>query len=226
MARDILPIPVVGTLVERVFNYARDVCDYRRNQLIPSTIRSIMLVSYRSKADLFTDRCKEVFDTTDTTDMSEEEITAEWKQRVDEITEKLDIKFIPDLEPNPPLVANRTHRNQYRTRQRKTRRSRYHRGLLELGAPKQFLDRNLEAEANERAQIQKRNNEVNSSIFDPPESTDEETNEREGLNLDSESDIEEEIDELDTDLIDRSPLGHKRRNEDELNSIESRKKQA
>jgi hypothetical protein len=51
MARDILCIPASEALVERVFSTARAVCNYRRNQMAPETIRSIMLVYYRQKIE-------------------------------------------------------------------------------------------------------------------------------------------------------------------------------
>ncbi|KAJ9481691.1 hypothetical protein VN97_g11775 [Penicillium thymicola] len=49
MARDILATPASGAGVERLFNYARDVCHYRRGQLKPETIRSLMLHLFASK---------------------------------------------------------------------------------------------------------------------------------------------------------------------------------
>lgn len=46
MARDLLCIPLAGVGVERVFNFARDMCDYRRGQLQPDTIRQLLLVYF------------------------------------------------------------------------------------------------------------------------------------------------------------------------------------
>ena len=46
MARDLLSIPLAGVGVERVFNFARDMCHFRRGQLHPDTIRSLLLVYY------------------------------------------------------------------------------------------------------------------------------------------------------------------------------------
>jgi hAT family C-terminal dimerisation region len=52
LARDILSTPASGAGVERLFNCARDVCHYRRGQLKPSTIRSLMLHQFASKFEL------------------------------------------------------------------------------------------------------------------------------------------------------------------------------
>ncbi|KAJ6110883.1 hypothetical protein N7486_003118 [Penicillium sp. IBT 16267x] len=52
MARDILATPASGAGVERLFNCARDVCHYRRGQLKPETIRSLMLHLFASKFEL------------------------------------------------------------------------------------------------------------------------------------------------------------------------------
>ncbi|KAJ5340261.1 hypothetical protein N7541_009385 [Penicillium brevicompactum] len=52
MARDNLATPASGAGVERLFNCARDVCHYRRGQLKPETIRSLMLHLFASKFEL------------------------------------------------------------------------------------------------------------------------------------------------------------------------------
>lgn len=52
MARDILATPASGAGVERLFNCARDICHYRRGQLKPETIRSLMLHLFASKFEL------------------------------------------------------------------------------------------------------------------------------------------------------------------------------
>lgn len=52
MARDTLATPASGAGVERLFNCARDVCHYRRGQLKPETIRSLMLHLFASKFEL------------------------------------------------------------------------------------------------------------------------------------------------------------------------------
>lgn len=43
LARDILSIPASGAGVERLFNYARDICHYRRGQLKSETVKALML---------------------------------------------------------------------------------------------------------------------------------------------------------------------------------------
>jgi hypothetical protein len=52
MARDILATPASGAGVERLFNYARDICHYQRGRLKPETIRELMLHSFSSKFEL------------------------------------------------------------------------------------------------------------------------------------------------------------------------------
>ena len=52
MARDILSTPASGAGVEWLFNCARDVCHYRRGQLKPDTIRSLMLYQFASRFKL------------------------------------------------------------------------------------------------------------------------------------------------------------------------------
>ncbi|CEJ58345.1 hypothetical protein PMG11_07004 [Penicillium brasilianum] len=52
MARDILSIPASGAGVKRLFNYARDICHYRRGQLKPSTIRELMLHQFATNFEV------------------------------------------------------------------------------------------------------------------------------------------------------------------------------
>ncbi|KAJ5849214.1 hypothetical protein N7534_007903 [Penicillium rubens] len=52
IARDNLATPASGAGVKRLFNCARDVCHYRRGQLKPETIRSLMLHLFASKFEL------------------------------------------------------------------------------------------------------------------------------------------------------------------------------
>src|SRR5205814_9819476 len=42
MARDILAVPASGAGVERLFNIARDICNFRRGRLHGETIRKLM----------------------------------------------------------------------------------------------------------------------------------------------------------------------------------------
>lgn len=123
MARDILCIPASEALVERVFSAARAVCDYRRNQMTPDTIRAIMLVYYQQKIER--QRPWELDDIMDTSNMTEAEVETEYAARVDEIQDKVELKFIPDLNPRPPYVLNRTQRNEHRYQERIRRESQY-----------------------------------------------------------------------------------------------------
>lgn len=43
LTRDVLSIPASGAGVERLFNWPRDICHYRRGQLKPETVRALML---------------------------------------------------------------------------------------------------------------------------------------------------------------------------------------
>ncbi|KAL3705729.1 hypothetical protein TMatcc_006738 [Talaromyces marneffei ATCC 18224] len=52
MARDILSIPATGAGVERLFNSARDVCDYRRGSLNSTTIQDLMLFMCTSRFEV------------------------------------------------------------------------------------------------------------------------------------------------------------------------------
>lgn len=52
IARDTLATPTSGAGVKQLFNCARDVCHYRREQLKPETIRSLMLHLFASKFEL------------------------------------------------------------------------------------------------------------------------------------------------------------------------------
>jgi hypothetical protein len=44
IARDFLAIPAAGVGVERLFNIARDICGYRRHNLLPESIRSLVFL--------------------------------------------------------------------------------------------------------------------------------------------------------------------------------------
>jgi hypothetical protein len=46
MARDFLCIPLAGLGIKRVFNFARDICYYRRARLLPTIIRALVLLYF------------------------------------------------------------------------------------------------------------------------------------------------------------------------------------
>jgi hypothetical protein len=52
IARDILSIPTSRAGVERLFNYARDICYYRCGQLKPDIIKGLILYHFLSKFKL------------------------------------------------------------------------------------------------------------------------------------------------------------------------------
>jgi hypothetical protein len=49
MAHDTLSIPATGAGIERMFNYARDICHYRRGSLNESTVGNLMMYMCTSK---------------------------------------------------------------------------------------------------------------------------------------------------------------------------------
>lgn len=115
MARDILCIPASEALVERVFSTARAVCNYKRNQMAPDTIRGIMLVFYRQKIER--EQQFEHYSVTDiinSTYMDDEEILFEYNALIDNIQEKMTLQYIPDRSPRQPNTFDRTKRNQDR----------------------------------------------------------------------------------------------------------------
>ncbi len=115
MARDILCIPASEALVERVFSTARAVCNYKRNQMTPDTIKGIMLVFYRQKIER--EQLFEHYSVTDiinSTYMDDEEIMFEYHALIDNIQEKMTLQYIPDRSPRQPNTYDRTKRNQDR----------------------------------------------------------------------------------------------------------------
>jgi hypothetical protein len=90
MARDMLCIPLAGVGVERVFNFARDMCGYRRGHLKPSTLRALLLVYHNQIAEARIDEHqRELHSTMDTTVMTDEEIEHEIETRKAEIDLRL-----------------------------------------------------------------------------------------------------------------------------------------
>ena len=86
MARDVLCIPASEALIERVFSTTRAVCNYKRNQMTPNTIRAIMLVYYRQKIER--EKLQEHYLVTDiinTINMTNEEVEFEYTTLVDNI---------------------------------------------------------------------------------------------------------------------------------------------
>jgi hypothetical protein len=52
LARDIFSIPATGAGVERLFNSARDICNYRRGSLNATTIQDLMMFCCLSCFDI------------------------------------------------------------------------------------------------------------------------------------------------------------------------------
>jgi hypothetical protein len=51
MARDFLCCPLAGMGVERIFNFSREICSFRRGKLSPETIRALILLYFQMVAD-------------------------------------------------------------------------------------------------------------------------------------------------------------------------------
>jgi nuclear transport factor 2 (NTF2) superfamily protein len=51
MARDVLCIPIAGVGVERVFNFCRDICHFRRGHLLPETISALIMCFHSLKTE-------------------------------------------------------------------------------------------------------------------------------------------------------------------------------
>lgn len=132
MARDLLCIPIAGVGVERAFNYARDMCHYRRGQMKPETLRAEMLVFYSQLSESRLSKLQEQLSCVlDTRDMTEEEMETEIQQQEAEINlrnDKIDSwdmdSYISDEESSPGISA-RTRKQQlkreYIERKRKRR---------------------------------------------------------------------------------------------------------
>jgi hypothetical protein len=89
MARDLLCIPLSGVGIERVFNFACDICYYRRGQLNPATIRALILVYHSQNREVYIDRLQDsVLKTIDVRDMTEEEVDDEIAIRESEMSGK------------------------------------------------------------------------------------------------------------------------------------------
>jgi DNA-binding XRE family transcriptional regulator len=122
MARDILSIPLAGVGVERVFNFARDMCHFRRGQLHPDTIRSLLLVYHSQIKESRIDQHQEdLASTIDIADMSQEEIENEIANRDSEINlrreniDKWDQDHYISDNDEQPNATTRTIRMQLRT---------------------------------------------------------------------------------------------------------------
>lgn len=121
MARDLLCIPMAGVGVERLFNYARDMCGYRRGQLQPTTIRALLLVYFAQVHESRLDELYELLGSTvDIDNMTEEEMEAEIQDREKETNIRMlqvdtwdEDQYISD-EDVQSSQPERTHRAQLR----------------------------------------------------------------------------------------------------------------
>jgi hAT family C-terminal dimerisation region len=122
MARDLLCIPLAGVGVERTFNFARDICHYRRGQLLPNTIRSLLLTYHSQVTETRIDTCyQELHASIDVNDMTSEEINLEISSREQEMDLRKSQNddwdqdhYISDVEADNN-IPSRTTRMQLRT---------------------------------------------------------------------------------------------------------------
>jgi len=97
MARDILSIPASGVGVERIFNGARDVCQFRRSRLQPDIIKALMIIYHYNKTLISNANQSEILhDTLTTDDCLLEAIQAEENERFNEIDKSIDVDYISD----------------------------------------------------------------------------------------------------------------------------------
>lgn len=86
MARDLLCIPLAGVGVERTFNFARDICHYRRGQLSPDTIRALILVYHSQIQESRLEEFQRIYSSSqDIQNMTEEEIELEIQEQEGEL---------------------------------------------------------------------------------------------------------------------------------------------
>ncbi len=96
MARDILCIASAGVDLERVFNYSKDVCHYKRN-LSPDTVRAVMITEHPLRQQI-EDQVLAVTDTINCEHFSIEELQREANDRIKQIEESLQNEYILDEE--------------------------------------------------------------------------------------------------------------------------------
>jgi hypothetical protein len=144
MARDLLAIPMAGVGIERVFNYARDICHYRRGQLKPDTIRALMLIYCHQQSISRIDELRSTLSLTiDINTMTNEEIEAEVKERerecqlkAAEIDEWDQDQFISDTEENiPPRTRKIELQREFRARARRRGSNLGTLGIYDLNLP-------------------------------------------------------------------------------------------
>jgi hypothetical protein len=199
MARDLLCIPLAGVGVERTFNFARDICHYRRGQLQPGTIRALLLVYHSQIRESRTDQFQKALSSTiDISNMTEEEIEAEIVEREYEISlrrvhlEEWDKDhYISDIEEGENILP-RTARMQLRHDYiiRKNRRANPTRGQSQILSN---TDRVQKAEHYIRAEEQQERDRCNPAIWGPPQSSDNEDNLESAYLSGSEKSIDEDI---------------------------------
>ena len=112
---------MAGVGVERIFNFARDMCGYRRGQLLPDTIRALLLVYFHQISESRINELQRIlYSTMNINDMTQEEMETEIQAREKEVNlrrtkaDKWDEdQYISDIDPEEG-GPSRTLRNQQR----------------------------------------------------------------------------------------------------------------
>lgn len=178
MARDLLCIPLAGVGVERTFNFARDMCHYRRGHLKPETIRLLLLLYHsqvqENHSDIVLSSLKAI---TDIRDMSDKDVELEIEAQLEEMdTRNQHIDdwdqdfYISDPEENGPVT--RTQRMQSR-REYIARKAARDRSRNARSVNQQLSNRGqIEAEEQARRTLrQEQQFQDNPHIYSPPRSS-------------------------------------------------------
>jgi len=194
MAQDLLCIPMAGTGVERVFNFARDICGYRRGQLQPKTIRALLLIYFSQIMESRIDALQQtLYHTVNIDDMTQDEMEAEISAREEEINirhlaiDKWDEdNYISDEEGRPDPHRRASERTAYIARKRRLRNDQEE--IQELSVSHQSRQRALQQRL---SQIEQRNRE-NPAIWDVPSEGEDRAESEASRNEGWESGIEEQ----------------------------------
>jgi len=194
MAQDLLCIPMAGTGVERVFNFARDICGYRRGQLQPKTIRALLLIYFSQIMESRIDALQQtLYHTVNIDDMTQDEMEAEISAREEEINirhlaiDKWDEdNYISDEEGRPDPHRRASERTAYIARKRRLRHDQEE--IQELSVSHQSRQRALQQRL---SQIEQRNRE-NPAIWDVPSEGEDRAESEASRNEGWESGIEEQ----------------------------------
>lgn len=118
MARDTLQISAAGTIIERIFSFARQVCSSNRSNLSPEMIKCEMMVfcDQRAKHRTVEEDLQEYRLHEGLYGLNQEDLAIEMKRQEEELIDKLSFRFIPDSASTHVLSSTKTPRNEERSR--------------------------------------------------------------------------------------------------------------